>query len=90
MRLFHSGLGAIVAWNELVAACADADIVTADRRLPSGCAPRWLKLDRVMLRRTGGMAITLPAKPRVQTAAQWVGKHPWGTFDEQPRFSSGG
>ncbi len=30
-------------------ACAAADIVVSDRRLPDWCRPRWLKLDRTAL-----------------------------------------
>ncbi|MGH6659171.1 MAG: ComEC/Rec2 family competence protein, partial [Sphingomicrobium sp.] len=81
----------ILGWKALVAACADADIVIADRRLPAACAPRWLKLDRIKLERTGGLALHLGASPRVDSVAQWVGAHPWGTFGERPpRLSSGG
>ena len=28
--------------DEMVRACAEADIVVADRRLPRACPPRWL------------------------------------------------
>ncbi|HET9335670.1 MAG TPA: ComEC/Rec2 family competence protein, partial [Sphingomicrobium sp.] len=38
-----------IDWTELTRACADADIVVADRWLPRGCNPRWLKLDRKAL-----------------------------------------
>ncbi|SNS93723.1 competence protein ComEC [Sphingomonas laterariae] len=40
-------------------ACATADIVISDRRLPRSCRPRWLKADRSLLARTGGIAIHL-------------------------------
>lgn len=79
-----------LAWNELVAVCADADIAIADRRLPSGCVPRWLKLDRSMLRRTGGMAITLGSEPKVRTVAQWVGEHSWADFSGDERYRGSG
>lgn len=60
----------------LLRACATADIVVSDRRLPPACAPRWLKADAPLLRRTGGLAITL--RPgRVVTVAEGVGRHPW-------------
>ncbi|WP_446740698.1 ComEC/Rec2 family competence protein [Sphingomonas sp. CFBP 13720] len=64
-----------VPWNELVAACAKADIVVSDRRLPDGCRPRWLKLDRAMLATTGGVAVSLRSG-RVVTAKRG-GRHPW-------------
>lgn len=66
-----------IEWTQLTSACADADIVVADRRLPLGCTPRWLKLDRAALGKSGGVAIYLDGKPRVETVAQQVGGHPW-------------
>jgi competence protein ComEC len=66
-----------VRWDRMVRACAEADIVVADRMLPRGCVPRWLKADRAMLRRTGGIAVTLGARPRLATVAGQVGRHPW-------------
>jgi competence protein ComEC len=60
---------------QFVKACAWADIVVSDRRLPMACHPRWLKLDRPALSATGGVAISL-ARPNVTTV---VGDdhHPW-------------
>ena len=75
-------------WAELVAACAAADIVVSERRLPRGCAPRWLKLDRVALARSGGLAIHLDAKPRVDSVAEQVAGHPWA--QTAPAFSGAG
>ncbi len=67
--------GYAVPWAELVAACARADIVISDRRLPAGCTPRWLKLDRAMLARTGGVALSLQ-DGRVRMARSGA-RHPW-------------
>jgi len=66
-----------IDWAELTKACGDADIVVADRRLPRSCNPRWLKLDRESLKRSGGVAIYLGAKPRVTSVADRIGGHPW-------------
>ena len=66
-----------IEWRTLVRACAEADIVVSSRWLPRGCTPRWLKLDREMLGRTGGVAIYLAHRPRVTTVAARVGDHPW-------------
>ena len=66
-----------IDWTELTRACAGADIVVSERFLPRGCVPRWLKLDRATLGRTGGVAITLGSAPRVTTVADRVGAHPW-------------
>ncbi len=61
----------------LVAACARADIVVSERRLPPGCAPRWLKLDRRTLERTGGLSLYLDREPRIATVSDQIGSHPW-------------
>jgi competence protein ComEC len=66
-----------VPWREMARACAQADIVISDRRLPKGCTPRWLKADRAFLARTGGLAISLGAAPRASSVAEVVGCHPW-------------
>lgn len=61
---------------ELIAACRGADIVISERWLPRRCVPRWLKLDRPVLARTGGVAITL-ATGTVTTVARPGDAHPW-------------
>lgn len=58
------------------AACAAADIVVSDRRLPRSCAPRWLKADAALLRQTGGLAIRLD-RGTVRSVADEIGAHPW-------------
>ncbi|MBX9859168.1 MAG: ComEC/Rec2 family competence protein [Sphingomonas sp.] len=60
----------------LIAACGQADIVVSERRLPRRCAPRWLKLDRPVLTRTGGVAISLGAGT-ITTALSPGDHHPW-------------
>jgi competence protein ComEC len=77
-RLLATRSPARIAWAEITASCGNSDIVVSDRRLPRGCDPRWLKLDRAMLERSGGVAIYLGDKPRVTTVAERVGEHPWG------------
>lgn len=66
-----------IDWNTIIRACAAADVVVSDRRLPRGCVPRWLKLDRETLSRTGGLAIYLGSEPRIDTVVERVGAHPW-------------
>ncbi len=46
-------------------ACAEADIVISERRLPWGCRPRWLKADRSLLAKTGGLTIAF-TPPRLR------------------------
>jgi competence protein ComEC len=66
-------------WRDLVQACSAADIVVSDRWLPRGCTPKWLRLDRRSLGRTGGVVIYLGPNPRVVTVAETTGQHPWAT-----------
>jgi competence protein ComEC len=68
-----------IDWAALTTACAQADIVVSERWLPQGCTPRWLKLDRASLAHTGGVAIFLGSRPRIETVTERVGHHPWAT-----------
>ena len=65
-------------WVPLTRACARVDIIVSDRWLPRGCTPRWLKLDRESLARTGGVAIYLGESPRSETVRERIADHPWG------------
>lgn len=67
----------LVELEDLARACAEADIVVSDRRLPRPCRPRWLKADRRMLEDTGGLAIVLADPPRVTAVADGQGRHGW-------------
>ena len=60
----------------LAAACERSDIVIADRWLPRSCQPKWLKADRNLLDKTGGLAINL-AEQEFTTVAQSQGEHGW-------------
>jgi competence protein ComEC len=75
-RLLATRSPYFVSWEEMIRACAAADIVVSDRRLPTACAPRWLKADRALLARTGGLAIRFdPVSIRTVRAAR--DDHPW-------------
>ncbi|MEH6715922.1 ComEC/Rec2 family competence protein [Parasphingorhabdus flavimaris] len=63
----------------LSAACRRADIVVSDRRLPASCQPRWIKADRDLLSRVGGMTIDLE-QAEVSTALAWTGRHEWTRY----------
>ena len=63
--------------EELTQACAEADIALAERRLPRTCRPRWLKADRALLERTGGLALVLGQEATVSSVADQQGRHPW-------------
>ena len=60
----------------LAAACDVSDVVIAARWLPQSCRPRWLKADRNMLDKTGGLTIDLASK-HVVTVAEGEGEHGW-------------
>ena len=62
--------------RSLAAACAQSDIVVADRFLPRSCRPKWLKADTRLLRETGGLAIVL-SEEAVDTVASRQGEHGW-------------
>ena len=62
--------------DAFIAACRRADIMISDRRLPRTCTPRWLKLDKPMLARTGGVAIAL-SRAAVTTVDDPDDHHPW-------------
>ena len=62
--------------DTFVAACRNADIVISDRRLPRTCTPRWLKLDKPTLARTGGVTVTL-SSAAVTTVDDPGDRHPW-------------
>ena len=74
-----------IEWRALVDACGAADIVVSSRWLPRRCTPRWLKLDRDVLARTGGVAVYLGGEPRAATVAARIGGHPWAA-DVPSRF----
>jgi competence protein ComEC len=83
-RLLASRSSRLVPVEALRRACAEADIIVSDRRLPAACRPRWLKADRELLERTGGLAITLGETPRISTVANGD-RHPW-RLNSSPRF----
>ena len=75
-RLLVTRSDVLVAKAAFARDCAQADIVIADRRLPQWCRPRWLKADRALLTRTGGLAIDLD-RLQVRTAKVAGDAHPW-------------
>lgn len=60
----------------LAAACERSDIVIADRWLPRSCQPRWLRADRRMLEKTGGLSIDLK-HGSYRSVAETQGEHGW-------------
>jgi competence protein ComEC len=76
-RLLATRSRDFVSIPEFRRACAEADIVVSDRRLPRTCVPRWLKADRSFLARHGGLAIRLGRTASLDTVAEAEGRHPW-------------
>lgn len=64
-------------WRAFVALCPQLDLVVSDRRLPPGCTPRVLKLDRPALAAGGAALITLGKPVRIQRAQGARSDHPW-------------
>lgn len=75
-RLLATRSPYFVPWRAMTQACAEADIVVSDRRLPRGCNPRWLKIDRSSLARTGGLAIRFDP-PSIRKVHAERDEHPW-------------
>jgi competence protein ComEC len=67
---------ALVSERALAAACERADIVISERYLPRSCRPRWLRADRDLLQRTGGLTVDLTER-QIETVAQGEGDHGW-------------
>ncbi|NWK96579.1 competence protein ComEC [Sphingobium lactosutens] len=75
-RLLFTRSDALIARRDFMRDCAAADIVISDRGLPGWCRPRWMKIDRRLLKRTGGLSITLK-NGEVHTVLSPGDAHPW-------------
>jgi competence protein ComEC len=69
-------------------ACAAADIVISDRRMPRWCRPRWQMFDRTALAESGAVAIWF-AGPRIEAANAGAGDHPWRPHPSHQRRQPG-
>ena len=76
VKLLTTRSNLLVPYPDFIAACARADIVIADRRLPDGCQPRWAKLDRPKLAAMGGALILLDER-RIISGRDPRDRHPW-------------
>ena len=65
-----------IRWDDLVAACAQADILISARHLPRACRPKKLRIDPDYLKKTGGLAISL-APLSITTVRMPQDDHPW-------------
>ncbi|MFM2100928.1 MAG: hypothetical protein RLZZ366_2467 [Pseudomonadota bacterium] len=66
----------VLPWAPFIDTCAAVDIIVSDRRLPLKCKPKWLKLDREFLAKTGGMSVFL-RDGSVKTVRRTRDFHPW-------------
>ncbi len=71
-------------WQDLTALCARVDIIVSDRMLPKGCTPKEIKADIVMLRKTGGLAITLGKTATLEMVNRPGDEHPWVIAGKTP------
>ncbi|WP_310476661.1 ComEC/Rec2 family competence protein [Sandarakinorhabdus sp.] len=76
-RLLATTGRSLIPRGDFEPACAAADILVSDRRLPGWCRPRWLKLDAAALARTGAATVRLDGAGAVHTAADAAGDRPW-------------
>ncbi|QGP78356.1 ComEC/Rec2 family competence protein [Sphingobium sp. CAP-1] len=75
-RLLFTRSDVLIARRDFARDCAAADIVVSDRGLPYWCRSRWLKIDRRLLSRTGGLSISLK-HGEVHTVFRPGDAHPW-------------
>ena len=75
-RILVARNDAFIRYDEQARACAGVDIVIAPHKLFGPCHPAMLKADKVMLMRTGGIALDLVER-RVRTVEDQEGEHPW-------------
>ncbi len=72
----------LIEERALATACAQVDIVIAQRYLPRSCKPRWVRIDRRFLDQEGGTALYLSGE-RIETVAQAEGGHGWWSPHER-------
>jgi len=87
-HLFATRSATLIDRTVTTNACDQADIVVSERRLPRGCTPRWLKLDREALGNSGGVSIYLGQHPRIETVAAEIAHHPWAQPPPEPSARS--
>ena len=75
-RILATRSAYMVPIAELIAACRRRRYRRQRPRSAARCTPRWLKLDRRVLRRTGGVALTL-GSGTVVTILNAGDRHPW-------------
>ena len=74
--------GFMIPSMELAAACRRSDIVVSSRWLPFSCKLRWLKIDRRLIEKAGGMALYLN-EPRVEYVAKENAHLPWSAYSPE-------
>lgn len=76
-RILASRSRRFAEYEPLIAACQDADIVISGRRLPKGCVPKMMKLDKLILSAKGGAILHLDMPPEILNTQAAITDHPW-------------
>ncbi len=66
----------LLPWDRFMQTCKSVDIIISNRRLPPQCSARWITADRILLEKTGGLAITLSNRD-VKSVLRAHDDHPW-------------
>jgi len=83
-RIFATRSAYLAPIEAMNRACAGADVAISDRRLPRSCRPRWMKLDKPVLARTGGVSIRFGEVPKVLVTKSPQDEHPWIAVEKRP------
>ena len=80
----------LLPWKPFIKTCTSVDIIVSNRRLPPACHARWITADRIMLAKTGGLAIAL-GNQSITTVFLNRDDHPWRRRPTPPssKFNSG-
>ena len=71
-------------YEQFIETCARVDIVISDRYLPRACSPRWLRVDKRLLDRTGGLTFRWDDRS-IDSVAQHNAHLPWSRYREADR-----
>jgi len=83
-RIFATRSAYLAPIEAMNRACAGADVAISDRRLPRSCRPGWMKLDKPVLARTGGVSIRFGEAPKVLVTKSPEDEHPWIALERRP------
>lgn len=79
----------LLPWQSFIKTCRSVDIIVSSRKLPRACTARWITADRLLLEKTGGLAITLRSQ-KVERTLRQHDDHPWRRAPAPPRTIQSG